>query len=123
MCARRPASSNTTAVGVVGELMLGAEATSRGCQVFYPSGGSAAAIDLVVVTPTHRKLAVQVKTQSTQRLRTVDLGEADKTAVDVVAVFGAAGGWFLLPAEDVRNRRTLNPSEVKPYANNWRILL
>lgn len=123
MRSRKTTSSNTAAVGVVGELMLGAEAASRGCQVFYPGGGGAAAIDLIVVTPTHRKLAVQVKTQSTQRLRTIDLGSSDKTDVNVVAVFGAGEGWFLLPAEDVRQRRTLNPSEVKPYRNNWRILL
>ena len=119
---RHGANHDTHAVGLIGELMLGAEATSRGCTAFYPVGGNVAAIDLMVITPSNRRLTVQVKCQSTANRRTVDLGKSDKSNLDVVAVFHAGEGWFLLPAKKLGDKRTIRISEIGKYHDNWRLL-
>jgi type IV secretory pathway VirJ component len=103
--------------------MFGAEAESRGCVACFPSGGAVPSIDVVLVTPSGRKLAVQVKGQSTKQFSTVDLGAKDHGAMDLLAVFNAAqGGWFLIKAEVVANRRTITGRECRRYPANWNLL-
>lgn len=120
--ARRPAKSRTNAVGRVTELLFAAEAESRDCIACFPCG-SVPYFDLIVVTPTARKLAVQIKGQTTKAFSTVDLSAANHGPMDLLAVFNDhQGGWFILPAKVVAGRRTITGAEVRKHPANWNLL-
>lgn len=113
----RAVQSNTAAVGTVGELIFAAEAASRGCLPFLPVG-SAKGIDVLLVTPTGRKVSVQIKAQATNEMRTVDLRTG--IAADVLAVMHL-DDWYLVPATEIE-ARLVNISQIKKWSQNWKIL-
>ena len=113
--------SDTSAIGQIGELTLGAEAISRGCLVFFPVAG-VRGIDLMLLTPSHRRLTIQVKCQATTAFCTIDLKEGPRPPIDVLAVFHADEGWHLMPGGLIGDRRTINVKEVRKYKDNWKIL-
>ena len=114
----RKHTSNTQAVGLVGELAFAAEASSRGCLPFLPVG-SAKGIDLLLVTPTGRKVSVQCKAQATDQMRTVDLRTGIEA--DVLAVLHL-DTWYLVPAKEIKDKRLVNILDIKQWKQNWRIL-
>mgnify|MGYP003136410093 CR=1 FL=1 len=119
---RQPAKSRTANVGRIAELIFAAEAESRGCTACFP-GGEVPHFDLIVVTPSNRKVAVQIKGQSTELFSTIDLNSTTHGPLDLLAVFNAAqGGWFLVPAKVVAGRRTITGAEVRKYPANWNLL-
>lgn len=128
MGTRKNKTSDTIGVGAVGELMFAAEARSRGCQVFFPVGEATALVDMVVVTPSGRKLTVQIKAQSTRKFSTVDLrvghGEYRKATAghaDILVVFN--DGWHLFPTRLLLpDQKTLNVNVIREYRDNWKCL-
>lgn len=115
-------SGNESTTGRIAELIFAAECESRGCTTCFPGGG-VKHFDIVVITPTARKLVVQVKGQATEQFRTVDLRSTDHGPVDLLAVFnGEQGGWFLLPEKILAGRRTINISEVRKHPADWNLI-
>jgi hypothetical protein len=118
--------SCTAAVGTVGELMFAAEARSRGCDVLFPVGGTTEGYDLVVVTPTRRKLTVQVKAQSTRKFCTTSLDKKVQSSPmaplpDIVAVFH--GEWHLIPKRVLTPlQKTINVNFCKQWLNRWAVM-
>ena len=118
---RRNSKSRTEDVGSICELMFASIAHSLGCAAFFPVGTSN--VDIMLTTATHRKLAVQIKGQSTADFSTVDLKSNKHDPLDVIAIFNEnAGGWFLVPAKKAKGKRTLSARMVKKYLGNWDIL-
>lgn len=111
-------------LGAIGELMFAAEARSRGHVVFFPIGEALAGMDVVMISKTGRAYTVQVKAQSTQRLRAVDLRVGPSTArgrrlgatvdCDIVAVFW--NEWHLVPRRTFASgRKTLRVNDIKQH--------
>ena len=116
MGARRR-KSNTALVGNVGEYLFCAESSSRGCVPYLPIG-SAKGIDVILLTPTGRRVTVQVKAQGTDQLHTVDL--CTNIMADVLAVCHL-GDWYLMPGSEVKGR-TVNILQVKKWNGNWSLI-
>ena len=115
----RKVRSDTSAVGAIGELSFASEAASRGCLPFVPVG-SVSGIDLLLLTPTGKRLTIQVKAQATDRRFSIDL----KTGLvaDVLVLLHAKDGWHLIPAEDVGKRKIVNRKFYEAYNDCWEIL-
>lgn len=124
MGTRKKSRSDVARVGAVGELMFAAEARSRGCIVFLPVGGdSTPSVDLVVLTPTGRKLTVQVKTQATRKFHTTTVRKRGgvREVADITAVFHDT--WHLVPRRAIGSQSfTLNVNQARKYCERWSLL-
>ena len=119
---RSKSKSRTASVGRVCELIFAATAESLGCTAFLPVGGESG-VDMILRTPTNRKLACQVKGQSTTAFSSVDLRKADSSIIDVLAVFnGKAGGWFMMTGKQIAKRRTLSARVLRKHKADWDLL-
>lgn len=117
----RPDADGYTSIGAIGELMFAAEARSRGHIVFFPIGEAISGSDVVMVSKSKRKYTVQVKTQCTDLMRSVDLrvgprgNGVRKVDADIVALFWN-GEWHLVPRRVFASgRKTLRVSDIKQH--------
>jgi hypothetical protein len=78
---------------------------------------------MILLTPSNRKLACQIKGQSTESFSTVDLRKANSSSIDVLAVFnGKAGGWFLMTGKQIAKRRTLTARVLRQHKADWDLI-
>ena len=105
------------AVGAIGELCFAAACYARGLQCFWPIGAQGLAVDLLVLTPTHAIKSVQVRTNSTRKLRTASI----PGRLDCLAIWGCET-WHLVPWAALDGRRTCPIKTMKKYRDDWRIL-
>lgn len=117
---RRARYSNPLAVGAIGELSFASEAASRGCLPFLPVGRSSG-VDLMLLTPSGRRLTIQVKTQATDRRFSIDLKHT--LSADVLVLLHPIDGWTLMPKEAVGNRKIVSRKLYEPWQNCWDIIL
>ena len=121
----RPDADGYTSIGAIGELMFAAEARSRGHIVFFPIGEAISGTDVVMVSKSKRKYTVQVKTQCTSGMKSVDLRVGagrqrgkefgPRVDADIIALFWG-GEWYLVPRSGYRSgRKTLRVSDIKNY--------
>jgi hypothetical protein len=117
----RPDADGYTSIGAIGELMFAAEARSRGHIVFFPIGEAISGTDVVMVSKSKRKYTVQIKTQCTAGMRSVDLRVGPrsngkrKVDADIVALFWN-GDWYLVPRSSYASRsKTMRVSKIKKH--------
>ena len=106
--------------------MFAAEAISRGCIVCTPLGGELEDFDYVLITPSGRRLTVQVKAQSTSDRKAVGMTTTAgnlRGHADVFAICTVRDGWHLMPRKYLTPRqRTIPVSQWRKYLDNWKIL-